>query len=178
VTSASATATTIVVTSKQIKNGTIQTVDVSAKAKRALKGNRGPRGLRGLAGGAGSAGNPGQPGAAGATVRTARHRSRAVVLSDRSLVRGSRAVSSSISPSGVYTVTFDQAVDNCAYVATFDGDASPGEITVRNLLSAPAVVAVRTFTSAGNTAPHTFHLAVACQMATPDRPTICGNREV
>jgi hypothetical protein len=39
---ASATAATIVVTSKNIKNGTIQTVDISAKAKRALKGNRGP----------------------------------------------------------------------------------------------------------------------------------------
>jgi hypothetical protein len=41
VAAASGTAATIVVTSKNIKNGTIQTVDISAKAKRALKGNRG-----------------------------------------------------------------------------------------------------------------------------------------
>ena len=40
VAAASGTAATIVVTSKNIKNGTIQTVDISAKAKRALKGNR------------------------------------------------------------------------------------------------------------------------------------------
>jgi hypothetical protein len=56
VAAASGTAATIVVTSKNIKNGTIQTVDLSAKAKRALKGNRGPRGSRG------PEGPQGQPG--------------------------------------------------------------------------------------------------------------------
>ena len=49
VSSASATAA-FVVTSKSIKNGTIQTVDLSAKAKKALKGRAGPAGARGLAG--------------------------------------------------------------------------------------------------------------------------------
>ena len=43
----SATAATILVTSKNIQNGTIQTVDISAKAKKALKGNRGPQGPAG-----------------------------------------------------------------------------------------------------------------------------------
>jgi hypothetical protein len=46
VAAASGTAATILVTSKNIKNGTIQTVDISAKAKRALRGQRGPRGLQ------------------------------------------------------------------------------------------------------------------------------------
>ena len=69
--STTATAATIVVTSKNIKNGTIQTVDISAKAKRALKGNRGPAGRRGLPGVQGSPGllgpqgPPGAPGAQG-----------------------------------------------------------------------------------------------------------------
>jgi len=49
VSSASATAA-FVVTSKNIKNGTIQTVDISAKAKKALKGKVGPAGPRGPAG--------------------------------------------------------------------------------------------------------------------------------
>jgi hypothetical protein len=62
VAAASGTAATIVVTSKNIKNGTIQTVDISAKAKRALKGNRGPRGRQGPAGAQGA---PGAAGAAG-----------------------------------------------------------------------------------------------------------------
>jgi hypothetical protein len=70
---ASATAA-FVVTSKNIKNGTIQTVDISAKAKRALKGKRGTRGPQGFAGAQGAPGAqgpqgpqgpPGLPGAAG-----------------------------------------------------------------------------------------------------------------
>jgi hypothetical protein len=68
VAAASSTAATIVVTSKNIKNGTIQTVDISAKAKRALKGNRGPRGVAGLRGPqglAGAAGPVGPPGSLG-----------------------------------------------------------------------------------------------------------------
>lgn len=65
VAAASGTAATLVVTSKNIKNGTIQTVDISAKAKRALKGNRGPRGFRGLAGPQGVQGPPGTAGMPG-----------------------------------------------------------------------------------------------------------------
>jgi hypothetical protein len=64
VSAASATAA-FVVTSKNIKNGTIQTVDISAKAKRALKGNRGPRGRQGPSGPAGSQGTSGPAGPAG-----------------------------------------------------------------------------------------------------------------
>jgi hypothetical protein len=65
VAAASGTAATIVVTSKNIKNGTIQIVDISAKAKRAMKGNRGPRGSRGLRGVQGLQGAPGPAGAPG-----------------------------------------------------------------------------------------------------------------
>ena len=43
VAAASGTAATILVTSKNIKNGTIQTVDISAKAKKALRGQGGLR---------------------------------------------------------------------------------------------------------------------------------------
>jgi Collagen triple helix repeat (20 copies) len=54
------------ITSAQIKNGTIQTVDISARAKRALKGNRGPRGFPGARGGTGATGTQGPAGAPGA----------------------------------------------------------------------------------------------------------------
>jgi hypothetical protein len=47
VTASSSTAA-FVVTSKNIKNGTIQLADISAKAKKALRGQRGPRGPRGI----------------------------------------------------------------------------------------------------------------------------------
>jgi hypothetical protein len=46
----SSTAATLVITSKNIKNGTIQAVDLSAAAKRALKGARGRQGAQGLQG--------------------------------------------------------------------------------------------------------------------------------
>jgi hypothetical protein len=36
------------VTSKNIKNGTIQTVDISPRAKKALRGQRGPQGPQGI----------------------------------------------------------------------------------------------------------------------------------
>jgi hypothetical protein len=62
VAAASGTAATIMVTSKNIKNGTIQTVDLSAKAKKALKGNRGLRGVAGTPGPAGPQGIQGAPG--------------------------------------------------------------------------------------------------------------------
>jgi hypothetical protein len=65
VAAASGTAATIVVTSKNIKNGTIQTVDLSAQAKRALKGNRGPRGLTGATGATGATGPQGVGGPPG-----------------------------------------------------------------------------------------------------------------
>jgi hypothetical protein len=54
------------ITSKQIKDGTIQTKDISKKARTQLKGNRGPAGPQGPAGAAGAPGAKGDPGAAGA----------------------------------------------------------------------------------------------------------------
>lgn len=57
----SATAASLI-TSADIKNGTIKTIDLSAGAKRALKGKAG---ARGPAGSQGAAGAPGAPGAAG-----------------------------------------------------------------------------------------------------------------
>jgi hypothetical protein len=52
--------------SPQVINGSLQTVDLSRKAKKALKGNRGPRGPAGAQGAAGAAGPAGAAGAAGA----------------------------------------------------------------------------------------------------------------
>jgi hypothetical protein len=60
---ATSTATAaFVVTSANIKNGTIQLADISKKAKRGLKGNRGPRGFSGSPGPAGAPGPQGPPG--------------------------------------------------------------------------------------------------------------------
>lgn len=64
ISAASATAA-FVVTSANIKNGTIQMADISTKAKRALKGNRGPRGFAGQDGFDGAPGPLGPQGPQG-----------------------------------------------------------------------------------------------------------------
>ena len=56
---ASTATAALVVTSANIKNGTIKMVDISAGAKRALKGNRGPRGRQGPQGAPGPQGPQG-----------------------------------------------------------------------------------------------------------------------
>jgi hypothetical protein len=55
-----------VITSKQIKNGTIQLVDLDKGARTALQGGRGPQGPVGPAGANGTIGKDGAPGAPGA----------------------------------------------------------------------------------------------------------------
>jgi hypothetical protein len=51
--------------SAQIKNGSIELADISAKAKKALKGQRGPRGFSGANGANGANGLPGPQGPQG-----------------------------------------------------------------------------------------------------------------
>jgi hypothetical protein len=55
------------VASPQVVNGSLQTKDLSGKARAALKGNRGPRGFTGAAGAPGAPGAAGAAGAKGAT---------------------------------------------------------------------------------------------------------------
>jgi hypothetical protein len=51
--------------SPQVINGSLQTLDLSKKARKALKGNRGPRGFRGARGATGAQGARGATGPAG-----------------------------------------------------------------------------------------------------------------
>jgi hypothetical protein len=166
VAAASGTAATIVITSKHIKNGTIQTVDISAKAKRALKGNRGPRGFAGAPGQQGVQGPAGANGANGAPgpqgpPGPAADLVWAVVDVLGQLTRGSHAVSSTYVGlgGGFYQVTFDQDVSDCAYVATLSGTLS-GMLYVGNPTA--NVVQVHTFGDFTTAQPRPFHLGVLC----------------
>jgi hypothetical protein len=58
------------ITSNNIKNGTIQTVDMSASAKAALKGNIGPQGVHGPTGAPGPRGAQGPAGSAASNAVT------------------------------------------------------------------------------------------------------------
>jgi hypothetical protein len=53
------------ITSKDVKDGSLQAKDLSKKAKKALRGLRGPAGAKGPQGAPGTPGAPGAPGAAG-----------------------------------------------------------------------------------------------------------------
>lgn len=60
-----AAATRVLITSRDIKNGTIRPVDLSAAAKKTMRGKQGIRGIRGTRGPTGLRGfqgNPGPPG--------------------------------------------------------------------------------------------------------------------
>jgi hypothetical protein len=60
-----AAATRVLITSKDIKNGTVRPVDLSAAAKRTMRGKQGKPGIRGPIGPRGLQGNPGPPGFSG-----------------------------------------------------------------------------------------------------------------
>lgn len=96
------------ITSKQIKQGTIQFNDLSNGAKRKLSGIPGPIGAQGPVGSAGPSGPAGEP----ATKLWA------VVDSDGTLRRGSGVVSVSGEPKFGTTVTFNRNVDTCAVIAS------------------------------------------------------------
>jgi Collagen triple helix repeat (20 copies) len=191
VASASGTAATIVVTSKNIKNGTIQTVDISAKAKRALRGNRGPRGLQGLAGVSGPQGPTGVPGPAGQAGAAGPEGPEgpqgppgfdaatfwAQVEADGTLVDGVGAVQVFHAPfTGLYILDFADRVDDCAVIAgiTYNTRTS-GSLPDRAGMafatiagqfpsSGALTVDVQTFTdvAVGAVADRPFHVAVLC----------------
>ena len=101
VSAASATAA-FVVTSKNIKNGTIELVDVSAHAKRALNGQRGPRGAAGDAGATGEQGPRGEQGLQGPPGRSPQYVN--AYSEQRSVAPGSFAFVNAICPADTIVV--------------------------------------------------------------------------
>ena len=91
-TASTSTASYLVVTSKDIKNGTIQPIDLSAKSKQALRGRIGPRGPQG------PAGQQGLPGAQGERGLRGVFRSFGPFIS---LAPGEEASSTATCPSGI-----------------------------------------------------------------------------
>jgi len=66
-TASGAAATRVLITSKDIKNGTIRPIDLSAAAKRTIRGKQGIRGARGIQGPIGPRGLQGNQGLPGFT---------------------------------------------------------------------------------------------------------------
>jgi hypothetical protein len=96
---------------KQVINGSLQTKDLSKKARKALKGNRGLRGLRGLTGAKGATGaqgvkgdkgDKGDTGAAGQAVAFAGVRGNATLFTPATLAKNITAANISHPTTGVY----------------------------------------------------------------------------
>jgi hypothetical protein len=150
------------VASPQVVNGSLQTKDLSTRARKALKGNRGLRGLDGAKGATGAQGVKGDAG-------TPATKLWAVVNSDATLVRSSGGVTVGGSGASFYTVTFPQPVDTCAYSATIgrsggafsNGGQLEADEFVGNGFS-PSTVLVRTYNAAGTVTAKRFSLVVFC----------------
>jgi hypothetical protein len=153
------------VASPQVVNGSLQTVDLSRKARAALKGNRGPAGAQGTPGAQGIQGIQGAKGDKGDPAT----RLWAVVHTNgttASLVRSSGATAATQTNPGFINVTFNQNVDTCAYIVTtgLDNFSLPprGGATADRNPSEPNKVYVQTFDTSGADAVRDYFLAVFC----------------
>lgn len=158
------------VASPQVVNGSLKTKDLSAKARKALKGNRGLRGLTGAKGDTGAKGATGTQGVAG----TSATKLFAAVSADcASLDRGSGATGVGLDFPARCDVRFNQNVSSCVPVASFRGLAGGSwQLTLNTDTDAPSLVQLDpdeigvTFRDNAGTLITTgrpaFHLAVFC----------------
>jgi len=115
----------------QVVNGSLDTVDLSTKARRALSGKRGPSGATGRAGAQGPAGATGVPGATGATGlpgpagTPGQPATRLFVAldADGALLKNSGATVAARTGPGTYRILFTADITNCVYLATAGDDS-------------------------------------------------------
>ncbi len=144
------------VNSKKVKNKTL-------KAKDFAEGQleQGVQGIQGLKGDKGDKGDPGAPGAPATKLW-------AVVDGDGAgegtLIRGSGVVAVSKDAEGQYSVTFNQAVDTCAYVGSPDRAIPDRTVSVSTSgAPSPEIIRVETgLSSSGANADANFDLIVVC----------------
>ncbi len=114
------------VASPQVVNGSLQTKDLSKKARLALKGNRG---LRGPAGAQGAQGAQGAKGATGTAGVSATKLFAAVSADCASLDRGSGATGVGLDFPARCDIAFNQSVKNCVPVVSAQRDAATGNFS-------------------------------------------------
>lgn len=107
---------------RQVVNGSLQTIDLGKTARGALRGHAGPRGpvgpqgAQGLTGATGAQGRQGPPGQAATKLFTA-------LDAGGTLTKNSGAISAARINPGVYRVAFDTNITSCVYLATAGQDA-------------------------------------------------------
>lgn len=145
---------------KQIKNGAVTKAKINKKTIAALKGNRGAAGPQGPAGPQGAQGIQGVKGDPGAPAT----RLWARVLGNGTLNGGSGVTNVARTAAGRYTITFNQDVSACAWVAmpVFRPGFGWGAITQGNSDGDPTHVVVYTSLDTSTTVDEPFDLAVFC----------------
>ena len=151
------------INSGKVANGSLLTADFAA-GQIPGTGPQGPAGPKGDKGDKGDPGDPGAPGAPGAPAT----KLWAVVDGDGAgegtLIRGSGVVAVSKDAEGQYSVTFNQAVDTCAYVGSPDRAIPDRTVSVSTSgAPSPAIIQVETgLSSSGANADANFDLIVVC----------------
>ena len=144
-------------------NGSLQTNDLSNKARNALRGNRGLRGPAGAQGAQGSTGATGPQGLQGAPGQPA---TKLFVALDAggTLTKNSGATSAARASAGVYRVDFNANITNCVYLATGGQDTGSlfEDYHLYTSRTGTNTVNVQIFDEKNNPFDRSFYLAVFC----------------
>ena len=148
---------------KQVINGSLQTNDLSNKARTALKGNRGPRGPAGAQGAQGAAGATGAQGVQGVPGQSAT-KLFVALDADGTLTKNSGATLAARNGTGVYRIAFNTDITNCVYVGTAGQDAGgvSGDYNLFTSRTNTSTVNVAIFDGGNNPVDQPFYLAVFC----------------
>ena len=174
---------------RQVIDGSLQTTDLSSKARTALKGKTGPRGATGApgapgatgstgaraTGAAGTPGATGSTGAPGATGATGPQGPRgtpgqaasnlfAALDSDGTLLKGSGATATERGDVGAYRIQFDTDITNCVYLATAGQDTGSlfENYHLYTSRTGTSTVNVQVFDEKNSPLDRPFFLAVVC----------------
>jgi hypothetical protein len=145
---------------KQVINGSLQTNDLSNKARSALKGNRGlrgPAGARGAHGATGAQGVQGAPGQSATKLFVA-------LDADGTLTKNSGATLATKAGTGVYRISFNTDITNCVYLGSAGQDAGgvSGDYNLFTSRTNTSTVNVAIFDGTNTLVDQPFNLAVFC----------------
>jgi len=148
---------------KQVINGSLQTNDLSNKARSTLKGNRGLRGPAGAAGARGAQGATGAQGVQGAPGQSAT-KLFVALDADGTLTKNSGATLATKAGTGVYRISFNTDITNCVYLGSAGQDAGgvSGDYNLFTSRTNTSTVNVAIFDETNTLVDLPFNLAVFC----------------
>ena len=144
----------------QVTNRSLQANDLSKNARTALKGNTGPRGPAGAQGSLGAAGAQGVQGAPGKSAT----KLFVALDADGTLTKNSGATLATKANAGVYRISFNTDITNCAYLATAGQDTGgvSGDYNIFTSRTSTTTVNVVILDGSNNALDLPFYLAVFC----------------